>query len=211
MARTEEITLYSFNELEDSAKETARQQCRENIDHYYSESVYEDAEKVAAILGIEFDSKKIPLMNGTYRSAPKIWFSGFYSQGDGACFEGSYSYAKGSTKRIREYAPNDNDLHSIADNLANVQRRNFYQLRATCEHSGRYYHSGCMSVAVEHCEDQWRDIGDAEDEITDELRSFADWIYSQLEKEYEYLTSDEQVEDSIIANEYEFHENGTIA
>lgn len=35
--------------------------------------------------------------------------------------------------------------------------------------------------------------------------------FSILDKEYEYLTSDAQIEESIIANEYEFTEEGRIA
>ena len=75
-------------------------------------------------------------------------------------------------------------------------------------HSGRYSHSGCMDASVWHYDDQHRDIGDAEDDIAQLMRDFADWIYDQLEKEYEYQCSDNVVEESIIANEYEFDEDG---
>jgi hypothetical protein len=40
------------------------------------------------------------------------------------------------------------------------------------------------------------------------MRDFADWIYSQLEKEYEWQNADEQVDDTIRANAYEFDEDG---
>ena len=50
-----------------------------------------------------------------------------------------------------------------------------------------------------------------EDDIRQALRNFADWIYDQLEKEYEYRMADEQVDDAILANEYEFTEAGAIA
>lgn len=43
------------------------------------------------------------------------------------------------------------------------------------------------------------------------MRAFADWIYRQLETEYDYQNSDEQVDESIIANEYEFTEEGKPA
>lgn len=209
--RTEEIQIFTFDELSDSAKENAREWYRGLIEtHHYAEFIYEDAERVAEILGIDFDQKRVPLMNGETRLEPKIWFSGFWSQGDGACFEGSYSYAKGAAKRIREFAPNDETLHEIADSLQAAQRPNFYRLAATCSHSGHYYHSGCMSVSVEDSEDSWRDIGNAEDEIQDAMRAFADWIYGQLEAEYEHQTSDETVDENILINEYEFTANGKI-
>ncbi len=44
--------------------------------------------------------------------------------------------------------------------------------------------------------------------VTEALRDLADWLYRQLEREYEYLTSDESVEETIIANEYTFTEAG---
>ena len=47
--------------------------------------------------------------------------------------------------------------------------------------------------------------------MRDALRSFADWIYRQLEKEYEFNMSDENVDESIRINEYEFDETGAIA
>lgn len=38
--------------------------------------------------------------------------------------------------------------------------------------------------------------------------AFADWIQARLQEEYDYLTSDEAIEESIIANEYDFDEEG---
>ena len=51
----------------------------------------------------------------------------------------------------------------------------------------------------------------AADEVKSALRSFADWMYSALEKEYWHRMSAENVDDSIRANEYEFLEDGRIA
>lgn len=67
-----------------------------------------------------------------------------------------------------------------------------------------------MQVEVQDRENEYRDIGDDEDDVIQLMRDFADWIYEQLEKAYDYRTSDEAVEESIIANEYEFDENGSI-
>ncbi len=49
---------------------------------------------------------------------------------------------------------------------------------------------------------------DAEDIVTEALRDLARWLYRQLEREYEYLTSDEAVDEAIAANEYTFTEAG---
>ena len=52
--------------------------------------------------------------------------------------------------------------------------------------------------------------GHVEREILSQSRSLADDIYSDLQKEYEWLTSDEQVAEMIRANEYEFDEEGNL-
>lgn len=203
--RTIEKQVFHYDELSDKAKEMARDWFRDTsaYDDWY-EFVYEDAEQVGNILGITLDTKR--------GNTPTIYFSGFSSQGDGACFEGSYSYVKGAVKAIKAYAPKDEELHRIAKALQEIQRRNFYKLEATCKHCGHYYHSGCMDVSVSHVDDMYRTItDDAEEEVTQLMRDFADWIYGQLEKEYEYQNSDEVVEENIIANEYEFDEEGYLA
>ena len=51
-------------------------------------------------------------------------------------------------------------------------------------------------------------IGDAASIVTDALRDLANWLYRQLEQEYDYLTSDEDVDETLIANGYSFTEEG---
>lgn len=206
-------TLYPFEELSSRAKENARDWWREleQMD-FDTDFVIGDAQHVGAILGIELDSKPVKLLNGDTRHAPTVYWSGFSSQGDGACFEGRYRYAKGAPKAIRAYAPEDTRLHAIADNLQAIQRKAFYHLEARCQHRGRYYHSNCMQVDVEHSEDSYRALPEgAHDTVTEALRDFADWIYRQLEAEYEWRMANEQVNDAITANEYTFDENGRRA
>ena len=211
--RVVETNVFQYDELDDRAKERAREWYSRHVfeDSCDWEFVYEDAAEVADILGIDLRQRRVQLMGGGHRYEPSIYFSGFWSQGDGACFEGTYRYAKGATKKIREYAPQDKELHRIADELQAVQRKHFYHLIASMNHTGHYCHSGCMSVEVEHNEDRYRDIGDAEDDIRQLMRDFADWIYDRLESEYDYQTSDEAVEEAIRANEYEFDEEGERA
>jgi hypothetical protein len=44
--------------------------------------------------------------------------------------------------------------------------------------------------------------------VKSNLRWLADWLYSQLEKSYDWYMSEEVVDEDIIANEYEFTEDG---
>jgi len=205
-----EIPVYRLNELSGDAKDKARAWYREGgFDHDWYDAVFEDFQRIAEILGLNLKTRTVRLMGGGTRQDPCIWFRGFWSQGDGACFETRYSYRKAAPRRIREYAPQDTELHCIADALQAVQRRNFYQLRAEATHRGHYYHEYCMAISVERGSLTWQDMtADAEDVVIEALRDLARWLYRQLARQYDYLSSDDVVDETIIANGYTFTEAG---
>ena len=114
-----ETTVYRLDELSDAAKEKARAWYRQTgFDHDWFEFVYDDFERICAIIGVDLKTVPVRLYGGGTRQKPCIWFSGFWSQGDGACFEGRYGYAKDAPRKIRDHAPKDGELHRIADALA---------------------------------------------------------------------------------------------
>lgn len=206
--RVVEKTLYKYEELSDSAQEKARDWYRQyGLDYDWWGSSYEYFASVSEILGIELSQKPVPLMNGKCRYEPEIYFTGFYHQGSGSSFCGTYSYAKGAHAKVKEYAPQDEALHHIAQALQDVQRRHFYRLVAEITSVRDHY----IRVEVEDSENRYRDIGDAEGEVRDLMNDFNDWMFKRLQDEYEYLASDEVVEEAIIANEYEFDERGNLA
>lgn len=191
-----EFKIYSFDELSESAKQKAINCALESNDfEFESEYVIEDSKELAALFGLDIE---------------KIYYSGFCSQGDGACFEGRYKYKKGGLNAVKFYAPNDTELHDIVKELQKIQSKHFYKLVATTKQSGHYMHSGCMAVDVMLSDDQYRDIGESEDDITVALRNFADWIYNRLDREYDYINSDAVIIENIIESDYEFLKNGTI-
>ena len=205
-----ETTVYRLDELSDAAKDKARAWYREGgFDYDWYEAIYEDFQRIAEILGIRFKTRIVRLVGGATRQEPRIAFTGFWSQGDGASFECYYSYRKNASAEIRSYAPRDIELHEIADALLAIQRRNFYQLRAEASHRGHYYHEYCMSISVERDSPTYQDMtADAEEIVIEALRDLARWLYRRLECEYEYLSSDEAVDETIIVNEYTFTEAG---
>ncbi|QTG12406.1 antitoxin of toxin-antitoxin stability system [Agrobacterium tumefaciens] len=206
-----EKTVYAFNELSDRAKERARDWWRGcEASDFDPDCVLEDAQRVADLLGITLAQKPVKLMGGGTRYEPTIYYSGFSSQGDGACYEGSYRYQKGATKAIRGYAPEDKELHRIADELQRIQKGYFYGLTARMKHDGHYDHAYSMSVDVDHDRNPYCVDANLERELAEPLRDFANWIYRQLEREYEYRMSAENVDESIEINGYQFDENGQI-
>jgi hypothetical protein len=90
--REEVIKVYKFNELDDRAKQKAREWytgCDYPHDDWW-DWTYEDFGIICGIIGIELATTPVKLMGGGVRHKPDINFSGFYSQGDGACFSGTY-------------------------------------------------------------------------------------------------------------------------
>lgn len=200
MATTYTMASLTFDELDDAGKERAREWMRAGVcdDSWWYEGVYDDAERVCEILGVELDRKD--------GKRPAIYFSGFSSQGDGACFEGVYRYAPGCARKIREYAPEDTRLHAIADTLTAVQRPACYSVTARITHQGHYCHEYSTRIESGCGRGRFTD-GDGE-ALADALHDLMRWIYRSLETEYEWRNEDAQIDDTIRANEYTFTPDG---
>lgn len=211
MSKLMTTEVFTFDELSDAAKETARNWFRDVMNETGFDDLsflYDDFDIIAKIFGISIDhrsQKNINTVTGKEWTTDnlQIMWAGFSSQGDGACFEGSYAYAKGAPKAIRAHAPDDKELHRIADALQDIQRRNFYKIEGTVKHRGHYYHANSTEISLDGCTTK-----DAEATVAELLRDYMNWIYRTLEKEYEYRNADEQVDESILANEYEFTTDG---
>ena len=203
-------TVYRLEELPEGAKDRARAWYREGgFDDDWYDAVYEDFQRIAEILGIRLKTRVSHLVGGRTREDPCIWFSGFWSKGDGACWEGTYSYRNSAAAELRAYAPKDKALHRIAETLQTAQRQNFYRLRAEVSRRGTYYHAFTMAVSVTRDSSAAAEvIGDAASVVTEALRDLANWLYRQLEQEYDHLTSVEAVDETRIVNSDTFTEEG---
>lgn len=201
MPQVQQVVTYTIDELSPESREKALEKLR--VDYPYGDwwdGVYEDAKEIGKLMGFDID---------------RIYFSGFWSQGDGACFEGSLGYAKGCLKKVKEHAPQDEELHKLAERWQDIQRRYFYQISGQVSQRGHYSHSGCTHFSIDFGE--WNGMStysteydSAEDDVKQIVREFMDWIYKRLEEEYWFLVSDEQVLDMARANEYQFEEDGSL-
>ena len=210
MPQVIEITVYTIDELSDAAKEAARAWYREScLDYEWYDFVYEDFQTICGIIGVTLGTSVARLYGGGTRDKPQVYFTGFHSQGDGASFEGSYSHARGAAKAIRTHAPLDTELHRIADELHAAQRRNFYALHAAIRQQGRYCHEYSMAIEVERDSPTWQPpTDDAEDTVIEAMRDLARWLYRQLRSEYEHLTSDPAIDETLAANCWTFTAGG---
>jgi hypothetical protein len=248
MPTTIEVKLFKYDELTNKAKEKALDWYREASQHdNFWDYSYDDFKEVAARLGFDIGTRTENWYNtGTKKSGTTqrdtIYFSGFSSQGDGACFEGTWqphpplensSHKTFPTflEAIKDHAPKDEVLHGIAIQLdkarAWVQAHNgegaipgtsaaFRKCNVTAKitHKGHYYHDGCMDF--EFRDNEWEDANCNWHQLPDwfeptvirEARALAKWLYKQLENAHNDYFSDEQIEENIRANEYDFEEDG---
>lgn len=193
------MKVYKFDELSEYAKERAIEKNREiNVEYWeWYDSVYDT-----------FKEKYSDLFEIT-----NIYFRGFWSQGDGAMFE----YDGITDKLIDEF---------IAQLKFSPLRKKIVKdlvyFSGSGEQYGRYSHEhSCKhSINVEHnYQVSWGRYPNI-DSLLDDLQimfeafieeryiELAQELYSMLQSEYEWLTSDEEISETLIANEYEFNETG---
>jgi hypothetical protein len=194
-----------------------------NVEHDWYDSVYDDFKMVCEILGIEL-TKDEPSFSGFWSQGDGASWTGHYRPIT-AEYKTHYdeknnlkeieriihSHYFTAPAAIREYAPLDTKLHEIADALCFLNCH-FTPVWAWVGRNGRhrYDHENTMQISEWEFDDSDRN-DDVPQEIADEIesqlleqfRELAGWLYKQLEKEYEYLTSDEAVIESLEANEIE--------
>jgi hypothetical protein len=205
--RTITQTVYQFDELDDAAKERARDWYREAS---YGDTSDFDCEidefvHIAEALGIDFDTHEVKLMNGKTRSEPNIYWSVGYCQSDYASFEGTYDYKATAVQQIRHINNDDTwEPLRIAQALAKIQCENAFGIRAKM----RVVRDWMSVDEVYDRRDEERDIGSAWKEVEELMHDLARYLYQQLRDQSDYLHSDEAVDESITINEYEFDEEG---
>lgn len=142
----------------------------------------------------------------------RMYFTGFWSQGDGACFEGRLDDAS-------KYLD-----HHHKDQYPMIRKllEHGGGLYVRCEHRGHYYHENCTEFWVdadtltgmldqptefhEQIAEQWQDqldreLDDFERDVIEQWRTYMQDLYRKLKEEYDYLVSDEAVWETIEANE----------
>lgn len=188
----EVVTAYTFAELSLRAKDRVRKR-HDPFDHNWWEFVLSDARSVASLLGLDI-------------KANKYGVSISWDQYFNVTYKAAYGPPKESpSTTVREYAPQDEKLHAIADALA------------TAQVTARLQHGECVTgnVVDHYSRDMYAnlwidgvDLGDKDYNLWRDFftafKDFASWIGEQLRLECDYLVSDERIEEM----ELKFDENG---
>ncbi len=221
MPHTKSKTVYYFDELSDKAKEKAREWYREGaLDYEWWDYVYEDFQERAKELGVELATKPVKLMGGGTRYSPEIYFSGFYHQGQGSSFAGTWRYDAMNPDKLKSECPTEAELHRISDTLVEIANSLKEGESARCyieiyRDTSIRTHAQIESEYLESLEYDSpeykayeKELKEKEEAIEECMEDLNRWLFRRLRDEYDYLISDEQVDESIRANEYEFTENG---
>ncbi len=93
----------------------------------------------------------------------------------------------------------------------------YYEIRVWIKRTDRsHYHYNTVEAEVEIWDepDGWEEPDtftvDIADQVTQYVRELCKDLYRSLEKEYDYLTSDEAVKETLIDNDYKFDEEGNL-
>ena len=172
-----------------------------NVEHNdWYQSVYESFKEDMREVGID---------------VRRMYFSGFWSQGDGACFKGRFD-------NLKTYLD-----HHHKDQYPMIRKllEHGGYVHIDCTHSGHYYHEQSTHFSVEHetfyrtveCPTEFHEkIVDAwdkqledeveafENDVTEQWRTYMQDLYSKLEDAHDYLVSDEAVWEAIEANELDY-------
>jgi len=226
--KTITVQLFEFKELQKKIQEKILEKHRNvNVDYNeWYDCTYENWKEKLKEMGFE---------------NPVISFSGFWSQGDGACFDCTeFGLEKLATKL--EYNPVEAELLKIMEPEICIESYDNHYCHAKTRHVNVQWRSCCWTIArkiakanpnelplfisdempeedrelletrLKHPKAGVSDPDDLQkkfEEALEELRiDLCQDIYKTLETEYDFLISDEAVQETIEANEWEFTASG---
>lgn len=189
--REVKIKLYTYEELSEKAQKKVIEKMQED-DNFLMYDWY----------SFVYDDFKDRMYQEYSCTVDDIFFSGFWSQGDGASFTGSIS--------IKDYIEKTAQKSKYR-NLSKYLEE--FEPYVSIRQQGNYCHENTMyfddHLFLEGTEKQSNQLYELMDEIKETFREEARKLYGQLKDEYDYLTSDEAIAGELISAEYEFYENGT--
>ncbi len=184
---TKHTEVFTFQELSEKAKAKAL------ADYYDINTDFNWYE-----CNIEYWQEKLGAIG--FENA-EIFFSGFSSQGDGACFDSDINLdklARHLNCNLQRLAP---FMEYLSGHISTIN--NHY----SHEHTRRFSLDDCLPDNYPCMENYLNDFADSIEALRLELCKA---LYKELEKEYYFLCSDEQIIESFEANEFVFTKDGKL-
>jgi len=209
--KTIKLKLYEFAELKDDAKGKALKELYDiNVSHDWYDFIYDDFVSIAKTIGISVNRKR-------------IYFQGFYSQGDGSAFEASVSLPdllNGiAGQNWKTHAPQlelNLSMPEIDRRLLKLLQDNKIDCYGEIRQPGRAYSVSAVLVRdfpnnfrrYAHVNQQLDRVEMWLDDVGDTINYH---LYKSLQDEYEYQTSEQAIIETIEAGEYSFTADGKLA
>lgn len=186
---------YEFSELSPEAVKRAHNDWLEMGGYDFdSQYIIDDMTECGAKIGITVDN---------------IYYSGFSSQGDGACFVGHYEFKSDWKDALDKFCPGYTQLIALGERLQQAHEK-YGELYATVyKINHRYDHENTVAVDVQ-TSDEYIDILEAQEEMDSILKDFMHEIYRRLGEEYTWGQSIECFKGMAECNEWYFTEEGKL-
>lgn len=144
---------------------------------------------------------------GFYSCYDQVNFSGFHSQGDGACFDADIN--------ILALLKSNKKLTDFRNVVRNIKSENIHRGAYLTRDNTRYSHECSYSLDnIEYYNGLSRvtqkELMELEEYISNYYQDLCIELYDKLRVEYEYLTSKEVIKESLSVNNYLFNEVGEM-
>jgi hypothetical protein len=209
--KTIQLHLYDFAELDEKAKAVAIEADRYiNVDFNWWEFIYDDFIAICKTIGITIEKEN-------------IFFSGFYSQGDGSGFTAAIDlpvlWDAIGKHNWKSYEPDlELDLHlpELDRRVVKLIRANTIDATPKITHPHRaYYVKAELNENLPNRYHGYPLIEKQLDVLENGLIKIAEtlnrYLYESLQTDFEYQTQDQAITEAIEANEYWFTADGKKA
>ena len=124
-----------------------------------------------------------------------VAFEGFWSQGDGASFEGLFYLSDVNASDLKAACPTEVELHDLVGQLQVLAELHPNIEGRISRLSSRYSHSNTMIIGDYssnngYCNEESEAFAAVEDAVLRIFRELADWLYERLESAYDFYLAD---------------------
>ena len=199
MAKQVQITLFTFDELSKESQQKLIEGFRQDYDPDYSHIYYDFINDMSEQYGADI-------------SVDDIQWSGFWSQGDGACFTCDFD-EEVIFPILKERSLTGDQVQCLEELGVEVQSAQSIR----CGPSNFYSHENTVTGDLLFSVPDGKEfdveiVNDLESEFTTIIRESCKDLYRRLEDEYDHTTSDEAIIEEIknIWPGCNFRKDGTI-
>ena len=195
---------FKFNELTEEVQEKVIEKNREDRSQYNNEHVFECC--------LDDWKEKLDKI-GFYD--PKIYFSGFWSQGDGACFETKECDLVEIMKHLIEVLP-PKFKGKYRHLMPFIDEGTIYCSIYTNDFGHHYSHERTRNIDLEYpfwherCPKAVALCKELREDLEEYRYDLAHELYVALEAEWDYHVSEECIKEDIANNDYTYLEDGKI-